>query len=192
MLTKLLPCFQNLRFESVSHTADAITIVAVTKRSTAQCPLCARRSRRVHSQYRRTVADLPLTYGRRCRRVLGYAALSRRLVARPTGAALAPDGMCRLENERAVPASIDRWAHVPTSMTQSRIGTRAFLRRRRIALLFVCPSLAPLALTPSRRPCYREVRGQHRRWLGRLGRAPKEGSCCRLLARGLDGPARCP
>ena len=60
MLTTVLPCFQYLRIESVSHTADAITIVAVTKRSTARCPLCARRSRRVHSQYRRTVADLPL------------------------------------------------------------------------------------------------------------------------------------
>jgi len=60
MLTKVLPCFQYLRFESVSHTADAIMIVAATKRSTAECPLCARRSHRVHSQYRRTVADLPL------------------------------------------------------------------------------------------------------------------------------------
>jgi hypothetical protein len=117
---------------------------------------------------------------------------SRRFIATPTGAALAPDGICRHENERAALASIDRWAHLPTSMTQSRIGTRAFLRRRRIALLFVCPSLAPLALTPPLWPCYRVVRGQHRRWLGRLGRAHKEGSCCRLLARGLDGPARCP
>lgn len=60
MLTKVLPCFKYLRFESVNHAAGTITIVAVTKRSTARCPLCARRSRRVHSQYRRTVADLPL------------------------------------------------------------------------------------------------------------------------------------
>jgi transposase len=60
MLTKFLPCFQYLRFESVNQTAGAITIVAVTKRSTAPCPLCARRSRRVHSQYQRTVADVPL------------------------------------------------------------------------------------------------------------------------------------
>ena len=37
-----------------------MTLVTRPTRRTAPCPVCTRRSRRVHSQYQRTLADLPL------------------------------------------------------------------------------------------------------------------------------------
>jgi len=46
-------------FESVFVADTGVTLVLTTTRRTAHCPLCARRSRRVHSRYQRTLADLP-------------------------------------------------------------------------------------------------------------------------------------
>jgi transposase len=38
---------------------STITVTLQARRITARCPLCGRRSRRVHSRYERTLADLP-------------------------------------------------------------------------------------------------------------------------------------
>lgn len=60
MLTTVLPCFDSLRFESVTPADDQIVVTAVATAPTAACPLCRQHSSAVHSRYRRTVADLPL------------------------------------------------------------------------------------------------------------------------------------
>jgi transposase len=60
MLTKVLPCFKYLQFESVTPTDGQIVITAVTTQPTAACALCHQHSQWVHAHYQRTVADLPL------------------------------------------------------------------------------------------------------------------------------------
>jgi transposase len=60
VLTKLFfPDVPGLHVERVVRTDRVIRLVAVPTRRTAACPGCGRRSRRVHSQYARTLADLP-------------------------------------------------------------------------------------------------------------------------------------
>lgn len=57
--SRLLPHLSAFRILTVS-VADACVILEVTpKRRTARCPLCGRRSRRIHSRYARSVRDLP-------------------------------------------------------------------------------------------------------------------------------------
>jgi transposase len=53
----LLP--KGLLVESVSRGAGSIIVAARSAASEGICPSCGRRSRRVHSRYRRTLADLP-------------------------------------------------------------------------------------------------------------------------------------
>jgi transposase len=53
----LLP--KGLLAESISRGPDSITVAARSATSEGICPSCGRRSRRVHSRYRRTLADLP-------------------------------------------------------------------------------------------------------------------------------------
>jgi transposase len=48
-----------VRIISESTVGDAMVVEAVPRQSTAVCPTCRRRTRRVHSRYRRTVRDLP-------------------------------------------------------------------------------------------------------------------------------------
>ncbi|MGH2370913.1 MAG: ISL3 family transposase, partial [Chloroflexota bacterium] len=48
-----------LRLEAVCLDETGIEVVLTTVRPRAPCPRCGRRSRRVHSRYTRTVADLP-------------------------------------------------------------------------------------------------------------------------------------
>jgi len=55
----VLPDPDQLRLESICAHAEAITFVVSTRRPGAACPTCGRRSERVHSRYRRSVADLP-------------------------------------------------------------------------------------------------------------------------------------
>jgi transposase len=55
----LLPDPQRLRLECIVPAADTITLVVQTICPEAVCPTCGQRSRRVHSHYRRTLADLP-------------------------------------------------------------------------------------------------------------------------------------
>ncbi|WP_408886955.1 transposase family protein [Limobrevibacterium gyesilva] len=45
--------------DRVCPEADRITITAVPRAESAVCPLCQQSSRRVHSRYRRKLADLP-------------------------------------------------------------------------------------------------------------------------------------
>lgn len=60
MLTQLVfPGLAGVRVERVWREAGRVHIAATTTRRWASCPLCGRRSHRVHSRYVRTLADLP-------------------------------------------------------------------------------------------------------------------------------------
>ncbi|MEJ7811638.1 MAG: ISL3 family transposase [Gemmatimonadaceae bacterium] len=62
----LCPAPAELRFDQVVVSPDAITVVATARRAAVPCPLCRGLSRRIHSGYIRTLADLPW-HGRRVR-----------------------------------------------------------------------------------------------------------------------------
>jgi transposase len=56
-----LPCTAEFALDDVSYRGDeALAILAHASPSTADCPSCGRSSYRVHSRYRRRVADLPI------------------------------------------------------------------------------------------------------------------------------------
>ncbi len=57
----LLPDATHIRLETwaLEPAQSALTINIHARAATARCPLCGRRSKRVHSRYRRTLADLP-------------------------------------------------------------------------------------------------------------------------------------
>ena len=57
--TTLLPDPASLRLEQLLADDAGITIVLTTTRPTAPCPDCGQPATRVHSWYRRTLADLP-------------------------------------------------------------------------------------------------------------------------------------
>ena len=61
LLSCLLPDATHVRLETwtIERARSAITINLRARQTTARCPLCARRSKRVHSRYERTLADLP-------------------------------------------------------------------------------------------------------------------------------------
>jgi transposase len=61
LLSYLLPDRTHVRLETwhLDPAQSAITITLQARRITARCPLCGRRSKRVHSRYERTLADLP-------------------------------------------------------------------------------------------------------------------------------------
>ena len=60
MLTKLFfPEVSGVRVDRVYRQGSAVHLVAVAIRRAAKCPLCHRRSKRVHSRYERTITDLP-------------------------------------------------------------------------------------------------------------------------------------
>ena len=61
LLLHLLPDRTRVRLETwnIDPVHSAITLILQTRRITARCPLCSRRSKRVHSRYERTLADLP-------------------------------------------------------------------------------------------------------------------------------------
>jgi transposase len=61
LLSHLLPDGPRLRLETwnLDPGHSAITLTLQARRITACCPLCGRRSKRVHSRYKRTLADLP-------------------------------------------------------------------------------------------------------------------------------------
>src|SRR5271169_3290562 len=58
-LPVLLPESARLGVMSLQHTDDAIVIVAHANGDTASCPVCGAGSCHVHSQYGRTLRDLP-------------------------------------------------------------------------------------------------------------------------------------
>lgn len=55
----LLPDPAHLRLEYLSADTDLITVIISAKGTAARCPLCDRPAHRIHSHYRRTLADLP-------------------------------------------------------------------------------------------------------------------------------------
>jgi transposase len=55
----LLPDPAHLRLEYLSADADLITVTVSAKAAEARCPLCDHPTHRIHSRYRRTLADLP-------------------------------------------------------------------------------------------------------------------------------------
>jgi transposase len=61
LLSRLLPAATNVRLEtwSLEPASSLITLTLHARQVTAGCPLCGRRSKRVHSRYERTLADLP-------------------------------------------------------------------------------------------------------------------------------------
>lgn len=58
-LFALLPQLRGFRLERLLITEDSVILELSSTRRTACCPLCARRSHRVHSRYERRLADLP-------------------------------------------------------------------------------------------------------------------------------------
>ncbi|RCS21568.1 transposase family protein, partial [Phyllobacterium salinisoli] len=61
-LSDLIPA--ELSVEAVHHCADVISVAAYGRSQDCKCPHCGTASRRVHSRYARTIADLPCA-GRR-------------------------------------------------------------------------------------------------------------------------------
>src|SRR5262244_1528294 len=61
VLTRLLPDATALRLEAcdVDDTMAQITLRVQSTQTNASCPLCATPARRIHSDYERTLADLP-------------------------------------------------------------------------------------------------------------------------------------
>src|SRR5690242_10051168 len=61
LLSYLLPDRTCVRLDTWNLDPDrsTITLTLQAHRIMARCPLCGRRSKRVHSQYERTLADLP-------------------------------------------------------------------------------------------------------------------------------------
>ena len=61
LLSCLLPDATQVRLETwtLEPAQSVISINLRARQVTARCPLCARRSKRVHSRYERTLADLP-------------------------------------------------------------------------------------------------------------------------------------
>jgi len=59
MPAAILPSAHQLHLCHLEATATEITAVVETTAAAASCPLCGRLSRRVHSRYVRSVADVP-------------------------------------------------------------------------------------------------------------------------------------
>ncbi|MDQ3855178.1 MAG: ISL3 family transposase [Chloroflexota bacterium] len=59
-LASLFPHLAGLRLEQVTFDGEAVRLHLAASARFARCPLCTRRSKRVHSIYHRTIADLPL------------------------------------------------------------------------------------------------------------------------------------
>ena len=61
LLSCLLPDTKHVRLEtwSLEPASSTIALTLSARPATASCPLCGRRSKRVHSRYERTLADLP-------------------------------------------------------------------------------------------------------------------------------------
>jgi transposase len=61
MRTKhFFPHLTSLHIERITIGPQGVTFFVAVQRRSARCPLCHRRSQRVHSRYRRTLADLPI------------------------------------------------------------------------------------------------------------------------------------
>jgi len=59
LVTATLPPDSGLRVEGVAVADDTVLVVVVATREAVPCPICGQHARRVHSRFRRGVADLP-------------------------------------------------------------------------------------------------------------------------------------
>ena len=59
-LATLLPHLAGLQLRQAVVMPEELIFVLASKRRTARCPLCRRRSARVHSRYERSLVDLPI------------------------------------------------------------------------------------------------------------------------------------
>ena len=59
-LGALFPHWAGLRIVRVERLPDELLVEAVARATTARCPVCRRRSRRVHSRYTRKITDQPI------------------------------------------------------------------------------------------------------------------------------------
>lgn len=59
-LATLIPHLAGLRLRQFIVMPEELVFVLAPTRRTGQCPLCQRRSARVHSRYERTLVDLPI------------------------------------------------------------------------------------------------------------------------------------
>ena len=55
----LLPEAQSLQLENVAIDTKTVSLSVASTRPSASCPVCGQKTFRLHSHYRRTVADLP-------------------------------------------------------------------------------------------------------------------------------------
>lgn len=58
-IANLLPGGLSLRFQTISMKDGRVNILLASRKKSAHCPLCGRKSKGVHSTYNRYVADLP-------------------------------------------------------------------------------------------------------------------------------------
>lgn len=73
--TAFLPHLRGLRLDHVDVADQRITLIVTAVCASAPCPLCQRRSTKIHSYYTRTVADQPW-----CGRVVSLCVQTRRFV----------------------------------------------------------------------------------------------------------------
>jgi transposase len=68
VFARLLPDATTLRLDTceVDETAAQITLAVQSTQTSTPCPLCATPARRIHSDYERTLADLPWAQYRVC------------------------------------------------------------------------------------------------------------------------------
>ena len=103
----LLPDKSRVRLETwnLDPASSAMTLTLSARQRTARCPLCHRRSQRVHSRYERTLTDLPW----------GASAITIRLRVRRLFCD-APDCTRRIFAER-LPGVAVSWARKTTRLT---------------------------------------------------------------------------
>jgi len=59
-IATFFPHLTGFHLDEIHRCDKQLTLTATAVRNAAACPLCHRRSRRIHSHYRRRVADLPV------------------------------------------------------------------------------------------------------------------------------------
>ena len=154
LLSCLLPDAPHVRLETwaLEPAHSAITLILHARQKTARCPLCGRRSKRVHSRYERMLADLPW----------GEYAVTIRLSVRRL---FCDNKQCdrRIFAER-LPAATAPWARKTTRFTRrltavgialggaagARLGRKLGLKASRNTLLrLVRRASLPDIVTPS-------------------------------------------
>ena len=58
-VSSLLSLPEGLRVEQIESQGDLLVIAVVSVRPSSCCPVCAQTSSQIHSQYRRTLRDVP-------------------------------------------------------------------------------------------------------------------------------------